>query len=157
MDKYGKLFADELTEWLLEAGFIQSQCMMSIYQKYVPDGTTIVYLSYVYDFVYWYTYEDIGKLFVDLLGKIFHANLLAYEHLLMLIRMMQMRDHSISVDQARYATSIVAKYLNKILLWLSIWILPQLRQAQRMFKANFHMIQYSSNLMHLVVMSKLRS
>ena len=98
-----------------------------------------------------------GKLFVDLLGKIFHANLLAYEHLLMLIRMMQMRDHSISVDQARYATSIVAKYLNKILLWLSIWILPQLRQAQRMFKANFHMIQYSTNLIDLLVMSKLRS
>ena len=33
-----KLFADELTEWLLEAGFIQSQCQMSIYYKYAPDG-----------------------------------------------------------------------------------------------------------------------
>ena len=27
----GKLFADELTEWLLETGFIQSECHMSIY------------------------------------------------------------------------------------------------------------------------------
>ena len=36
MTKYGKLFADELTEWLLEAGFIQSQCQMSIYYKYSP-------------------------------------------------------------------------------------------------------------------------
>ena len=26
MTNYGKLFADKLTEWLLEAGFIQSQC-----------------------------------------------------------------------------------------------------------------------------------
>ena len=26
MTNYGKLFYDELTEWLLEAGFIQSQC-----------------------------------------------------------------------------------------------------------------------------------
>ena len=26
MTKYGKLFADELIEWLLEAGFIQSKC-----------------------------------------------------------------------------------------------------------------------------------
>ena len=26
MTNYWKLFADELTEWLLEAGFIQSQC-----------------------------------------------------------------------------------------------------------------------------------
>ena len=30
MTNSGKLFADELTEWLLEAGFIQSQCQMSI-------------------------------------------------------------------------------------------------------------------------------
>ena len=30
----GNLFADELTEWLIEAGLIQSQCQMSIYYKY---------------------------------------------------------------------------------------------------------------------------
>ena len=34
-----KLFADKLTEWLLEAGFIQYQCQMSIYYKYAPDGS----------------------------------------------------------------------------------------------------------------------
>ena len=39
-----KLFADKLTEWLLEAGFIQSQCQMSIYYKYAPDGSKIVVL-----------------------------------------------------------------------------------------------------------------
>ena len=50
-----KLFADELTEWLLEAGFIQSQCQMSIYYKYAPYGSKIVVLSYVDDCVYWYT------------------------------------------------------------------------------------------------------
>ena len=45
-----KLFADELTEWLLEAGFIQSQCQMSIYYKYATDGTKNIVLSYVDDF-----------------------------------------------------------------------------------------------------------
>ena len=34
---FGKLFADELTEWLIEVGFIQSQCQMSTYYKYAPD------------------------------------------------------------------------------------------------------------------------
>ena len=29
MDKYGKLFADELTEWLIEIDFIQYRCHMS--------------------------------------------------------------------------------------------------------------------------------
>ena len=42
MPNSGKLFADELTEWLLEACFIQSQCQMYIYYKYAPDGSKIV-------------------------------------------------------------------------------------------------------------------
>ena len=46
MTNSGGLFADELTEWLLEAGFIQYQCQMSIYHKYATDGKKIV-LSYV--------------------------------------------------------------------------------------------------------------
>ena len=39
MTNFGKLFAYELTEWLLEAGFIQSQYHMSIYYKYAPYET----------------------------------------------------------------------------------------------------------------------
>ena len=46
MTNSGNLFADELTEWLLEAGFIQYQCQMSIYYKYAPYGLNNV-LSYV--------------------------------------------------------------------------------------------------------------
>ena len=53
MAKSGKLFADELTEWLIEAGFIHSQCQMSIYYKYAPAGSKIVVLYYVDDCVYW--------------------------------------------------------------------------------------------------------
>ena len=51
MNNSGKLFSDESTEWLLEAGFIQSQCQMSIYYKYATDGSNIVVLSYVDDCV----------------------------------------------------------------------------------------------------------
>ena len=80
MTHSGKFFADELTEWLLEAGFIQSQYQMSIYYKYAPDGYKIVVLSYVDDCVYWYTNEDLGKWFVDTLGKILQVNFLGYAH-----------------------------------------------------------------------------
>ena len=38
MTNFGKLFADKFKEWLLEAGFIQSQFQMSIYYKYALDG-----------------------------------------------------------------------------------------------------------------------
>ena len=46
------------------------------------------------------------------MGKRFHVNFLGYAHWFMSIRMYQLKDHSISVDQDRYATSIVVKYLN---------------------------------------------
>ena len=85
---------------------------MSIYYNYAPDGSKIVFLSYVDDFVYWYTNEYLGKWFVDTLGKILHVNLLGYAHWFMSTRISQMKNHSISVNQAIYATSIVAKYLD---------------------------------------------
>ena len=43
MTKSGKLFADELTELLIKEGFIQSQCQMSIYYKYAPDGSKLLF------------------------------------------------------------------------------------------------------------------
>ena len=69
-------------------------------------------LYYLHDCVYWYTYESFGKRFVDTLGKRFHEKLLGYAHWFMSIRVSQMKEHSISIYQSRYATSIVAKYLD---------------------------------------------
>ena len=43
MTNSGKLFADKLTECLIEAGFIQSQCQISIYYKYAPDGSNFFF------------------------------------------------------------------------------------------------------------------
>ena len=85
---------------------------MSIYYNYEPDGSKIIVLSYVDDCVYWYTNEDLGKCFVDTLGKKFHVNFLGYANWFMSMIIFQLKDHSIYVDQARYATSIVAKYLD---------------------------------------------
>ena len=112
MTNYGKFFGDYLTEWFLEAGFIQSQCQMSIYYKYAPDGTKIVVLYYVDYYLYCYTYKAIVKWFLYALGNIFHMNFLGYAHWFMSISIFQMKDHSISVDQARYTASIVDKYLD---------------------------------------------
>ena len=46
------------------------------------------------------------------LGKRFHVNFLGYAYWFMSIIISQIKDHSISVDQDRYATSIVEKYMN---------------------------------------------
>ena len=92
---------------------------MSIYYKYAPDGYKTVVLSYVDDCVYWYKNEAIGKWFVDTLGKIFHVNFLGHAHWFMPIRISQLKDNSIYVDQARYATSIVAKYFDTAIVKVS--------------------------------------
>ena len=85
---------------------------MSIYYNYAPDGSKIVVLSYVDDCVYWYTNEDLGKWFVDTLEKIFHVNFLGCAHWFMSIKISLLKEHSISVDQARYSTSVVGEYLD---------------------------------------------
>ena len=90
---------------------------MSIYYKYEPDGSKFVVLSYVDDCVYWYTNEDLGKWFVDTLVQRFYVNFLGFAHWFMSIIISQLKDRSISVDQARYATSDVE----------NTWTLPQLR------------------------------
>ena len=69
-------------------------------------------MSYVDDCVYWYNSDAVLKCFVDTLGKRFHVNFLGYAHWFMSINISHMKDHSISVDQDRYATSIVEKYFN---------------------------------------------
>ena len=43
MTDSGKLFADELTEWRIEEGFMQSQFQISIYYKYEPDGSRLLF------------------------------------------------------------------------------------------------------------------
>ena len=106
MTNYGKLFDDKLTEWLLEAGFIQYKCQMFIYYKYAPDRSKM--LQYL---MLMTVSKALGKWLVDTLGKRFHMNFLGYTHWFMSIRSSHMKDHSISVNQARYATSIVAEYM----------------------------------------------
>ena len=69
-------------------------------------------LSYIDNFLYWYTSEILGKWFVDTLGMTLHVNLFGYSHWLMTIVISQMKDHYISVDQDIYTTSIVEKYLD---------------------------------------------
>ena len=69
-------------------------------------------LYYVDDCLYWYTSEALGKWFVVTLGQILHVKSLVFAHSFMSIGISQLKFHSISVDQARYAISIVAKYID---------------------------------------------
>ena len=84
---------------------------MYAYYECAPDEFFLFYLMLMTLFIGTLS-EDPVKWFVDALGKRLHVNFLGYAHWFMSIRISQLKEHSISVDQARYATSIVAKYLD---------------------------------------------
>ena len=56
---------------------------------------------------------------MNILEKRFHVNFLGYAHWIRSIRISQLKDHSIFVDQTRYVTSIVEKYLDTITVKVS--------------------------------------
>ena len=58
-----------------------------------------------------------------------------------------MKDHSISVDQATDATSIVAKNLD----------IATVKASKKKIRPLYHLILYSPKQMHLPAMKKLRS
>ena len=87
MTNSGKLFSYELTNWMIDVvGFKRSQFQMSIYHKYAPDESKLTVLYYVDDCVFWYAYEEIGKWFVDTLGKRFNAKFLRFSHWFISVR-----------------------------------------------------------------------
>ena len=113
MTNSGNLFSDELTNWLIDiAGFNQSKYQISVYYKYAPDSSKLVLLFYIDGCVYWYKYEELGKCFVVTPGKIFRVNFLGYAHWFMSINISQIKEQSISMDQAIYATYVVTNYLD---------------------------------------------
>ena len=61
-------------------------------------------------------------------------NFLGYAHWFMSIRITQLKDHSIYVDQARYATSIVAKYLDTTVIKVSKTFYKTTFPADTIFK-----------------------
>ena len=85
---------------------------MSIYYKHVPDGSKLLMLSYVDDYVYWYTSEELVKWFLDTLVNIFLVNSLGYENWSMPNIISQLNDYYISVDQDRYNTFVAANFLD---------------------------------------------
>ena len=116
---------------------------MPIYYKYAPDGSNLLVLSYVDDYVFWHISEELGQWFVDTLGKIFHANLLVYAHWSS-IRTSQLKDYSLSVYQARHATDVVPKYLDN----------STIKQNYKYHKTNLPHDMIFTKKVHLPVINK---
>ena len=96
--------------WLKKTSFnINSRCIYMIRMQQMGEINCVVLSWWLCLLVYiWRSW----KMVLDTLGKIFHMNVLGYSHWFMSISTLHINDHSISVDQDRYATSIVYKYMD---------------------------------------------
>ena len=53
---------------------------------------------------------------METLGKRFYVNFLVFAHWFVSISITKLKDQFVSVDQARYATSVVAKYVDTVIV-----------------------------------------
>ena len=79
--------------------------------------------------------------------KILYVKFLGYTHWFTSIRISQMKDHSISVDQAIYATSIVEKYLDT----------STVKVSTKFYNTTLKSDMILKKMIHIPVMNKLIS
>ena len=82
---------------------------------------------------------------MDTIGKIFHVKFLGFAHWFMSTSISLIKEHSISVDQARCDTSVVAKYIDT----------STFRKSTKLIRPIFHLIWNSPRMIYLTVMIKL--
>ena len=113
MTQSGKNWYLELHEYLLSAGFVQSSVIRCFYSKVFPDGSIVKVLDYVDDMLYYGTSVETLKLFEAELKTRFDLDLMGQAQWYLATRITQHANFDITVDQSRYCTSLVKRYLDK--------------------------------------------
>eukprot|EP00590_Aulacoseira_subarctica_P007531 CAMPEP_0172413906 /NCGR_PEP_ID=MMETSP1064-20121228/456_1 /TAXON_ID=202472 /ORGANISM="Aulacoseira subarctica , Strain CCAP 1002/5" /LENGTH=176 /DNA_ID=CAMNT_0013150305 /DNA_START=198 /DNA_END=724 /DNA_ORIENTATION=- len=113
MTQSGKNWYLELHEYLISAGFQQSQVIKCYYWKTFPDGSVVKLLDYVDDMLYFGTSTDSLKQFEAELKSRFDLDLMGQAQWYLATRITQHANFDITVDQSRYCVSLVKRYLDK--------------------------------------------
>jgi hypothetical protein len=108
----GKYWYLDLTEYLLELGFKPSECVRCLFILVYPNGAKIYVLNYVDDMLYYGTDLDRLRQFEEKLKARFNLELIGLAHWYLGIRINQLANYDIELDQSRYCAAIVKKYLD---------------------------------------------
>jgi len=103
----------EVHEYLISAGFVQSSVIKCFYSKGFPDGSIVKVLDYVDDMLYYGTSAETLKRFETELKARFDLDLMGQAQWYLATRITQHANFDITVDQSRYCTSLVKRYLDK--------------------------------------------
>jgi hypothetical protein len=107
----GKWWNQELTEWLLSVGFIQSSLDATYFVKIYPDGSFVRLIFHVDDMLYFGNNNEVERLFESEIKGRFNVNVLGQAHWFLQMRIHHHADKSISFDQHRFVLNLLQRFV----------------------------------------------
>jgi hypothetical protein len=110
----GKYWYQDLMEFLVSIGFTQSTVIRCLFYKKFPDGSVIFLLNYVDDMLYYGNSDDSLLPFETQLSERSTLETKGQAHWYLATRITQLASYDIILDQTRYCSSIIKKYLDSV-------------------------------------------
>jgi hypothetical protein len=110
----GKYWYQDLMEFLISIGFIQSTVVKCLFFKKLTDGSVIFLLNYVDDMLYYGSSDDALLTFEIQLSERFNLETKGQAHWYLATRITQLASYDIILNQTRYCSSIIKKYLDSV-------------------------------------------
>jgi hypothetical protein len=106
----GKWWNQELTDWLLSIGFLQSSLDGTYFVRIYPDGSFIRLIFHVDDMLYYGNDDDIERTFEAEIKGRFNVHIMGQAHWFLQMRLHHYADGSISFDQHRYVLNLLQRF-----------------------------------------------
>jgi hypothetical protein len=101
----GKKWFEEFRDWLVSVGFIQSETCPVLFARHESYGSFLSIIFYIYGGLYFATSEGALDIFKKEIPLIFNVDFQGTDHWYLSARIHQEKQHTITMDQARYARS----------------------------------------------------
>ena len=106
----GKWWNQELSDWLISVGFVQSPLDGTYFVRINPDGSYIRLIFHVDDMLYFGNNDEIEQAFESQIKGRFQVNILGRANWFLQMRIHHHSDGSISFDQHRYVLNLLRRF-----------------------------------------------
>ena len=103
----GKYWYQDCSDWLISVGFKECPTCLVLFSRKEKDGSELWIILYVDDFLYFGTNEFTRQKFEAEFGSKFNIEFQGHAHWYLASRITQDLNSNITIDQSRYAKSIV--------------------------------------------------
>ncbi len=109
----GKWWNQELTDWLISVGFVQSQLDGTYFVRINADGSYIRLIFHIDDMLYFGNNDKVEQAFENEIKGQFNVNILGRANWFLQMRIHHHSDGSISIDQHRYVLNLLQRFTSK--------------------------------------------